>query len=415
MGLVKLKHVHYGWVMIILSAFVLATNSLVFYSFGIFLIPITTEFNWERGALSACLSLNMVTAGFLGILAGKLSDKYGPRLLVTVGGIFTGAGFILLSQISSLWQAYLIWGILMAIGGSESYIPIMSTIPRWFGEKRGIAIGLTTTGFGLGGIISPILSQWLIYGYGWRQAYIALGLLIIIIVVPLSQFMKQSPQQMGLKPYGENETVADEKAPVSSAGGFSFKRAIKTGHFWIFGIIQMCFLFSIQVIMAHIAPHAIDTGIPVVVAASIISIFAATSLIGRNLVGFISDKIGAGLTLSACLFMLTLSLIWLFFSQEIWMFYLFAVLYGIAYGGVVPTQTLVTGELFGLKFLGTLMAVLMLFSTLGGALGAPLAGYIFDTTSSYSLAFIICIILSVLALALSFILLRPKGGVTVTG
>ena len=97
------------------------------------------------------------------------------------------------------------------------------------------------------------------------------------------------------------------------------------------------------------------------------------------------------------------------------MFYLFAVLYGIAYGGVVPTQTLVTGELFGLKFLGTLMAVLMLFSTLGGALGAPLAGYIFDTTSSYSLAFIICIILSVLALALSFILLRPKGGVTVTG
>ena len=277
-------------------------------------------------------------------------------------------------------------------------------------------MGLTVTGFGLGGIISPILSQWLISGYGWRQAYTTLGLLIIIIVVPLAQFMKHSPQKMGLKPYGEKETKEDEQSLVSVEEGLSFKQVIKTRRFWIFGVIQMCFLFSIQVIIAHIAPHAVDIGISATIAASIVSIFAATSLIGRNLVGFISDKIGARFALSACLVPLTLALIWLLFSKEVWMFYLFAVLYGIAYGGIVPLQALITGELFGLKFLGMLLAVLMLFSTVGGALGAPLAGYIFDVTRSYSIAFIICIILCVLALVLSLILLRSKSmeGVAMT-
>jgi len=401
-----LKRLHYGWVMTIVSSLVLATNALIFYSFGLFLIPITTEFNWERGALSAALSINMVTAGFIGILAGRLSDRYGPRFLVTAGGIFTGAGFILLSQISSLWQAFLVWGLLLAIGGSESFIPIMSTIPRWFSERRGIAVGLTVTGFGLGGIIAPILAQWLISSYGWRQAYMALGILMAIIIIPLAQFMKHSPQRMGLKPYGEMETVADESTAVSLMKGLSLRQTLKTGRFWIFGLVQLCFLFCIQVVMAHIAPHAVDIGISVSVAASIISIFAATSLIGRNLVGFISDKMGAGLALTAFLVIVTASLIWLFFSQDTWMFYLFAVIYGIAYGGVVPLQTLVTGELFGLKSLGIILAILMLFSTLGGALGAPLAGYIFDTTASYRLAFIICILLCALAFVLSLGLLR---------
>jgi MFS family permease len=282
----------------------------------------------------------------------------------------------------------------------------MSTIPRWFAERRGIAVGLTVTGFGLGGIVAPILTQWLISNYGWRQAYIALGLLIAIIIVPLAQFMKHSPQKMGLKPYGESRIVEDGSAMTSATTGPSVRQVLKAGRFWLFGLVQLCFLFSIQVIMAHIAPHAVDTGISATVAASIISIFAATSLIGRNLVGFISDKIGAGLALSAFLIILTASLIWLFFSQDTWMFYLFAVLYGIAYGGVVPLQTLVTGELFGLKSLGIILAILMLFSTMGGALGAPLAGYIFDTTGSYQMAFIICIVLCTLAIILSLVLLR---------
>ncbi|MFC1957547.1 MFS transporter [Chloroflexota bacterium] len=403
-----MKHLYYGWITVLFAAIILAAHALTFYSFGIFLKPIVAEFNWDRGALSAALAICLLVVGPLGILTGRLSDKYGPRLLVTANGVLTGIGFFLLSQISSLWQVYLIWGLILSVAGSGCVVPITSTIPRWFAQKRGLAMGLTWTGIGLGGMIAPLLSQWLIDSYGWRQAYFILGLINFIIVTLLAQFIKHSPERIGLKPYGENESVEDEQSISSIAEGFTFKQAIKTGRFWLFGSILFCFFFTIQVIMVHIAPHIADIGISTTIAASIVSIFAATSLIGRNLSGFISDKVGTRFALKAFLVMVTLILIWLVFSREAWMFYLFAVLYGIAYGGMVPLQTLLTGELFGLKFLGMIVAALMLFGTIGGAVGAPLAGYIFDITGNYSLAFIICVILCMLATVLSLILSHSK-------
>lgn len=405
----KLKRVYYGWVMVLIAAAVLAAHALTFYSFGVFLKPVTTEFGWERGAFSAALSISMVVAGIFGILSGRLSDKYGPRLLVTSNGLFTGIGFFLLSRISSLWQVYLIYGLLLAVAGSCFVVPIISTIPRWFAKRQGIALGLTWTGIGLGGMIAPLLAQWLIDGDGWRHAYFVLGLVNLIVVTPLAQFMKHSPQQIGLKPYGENGTIEDERILALATEGYSFKQAIKTGRFWMLGLILFSFMFTHNIMMVHIAPHVADTGISAAIAASIVSIFAATSLIGKNFSGLISDRIGARLTLSASFIMITLVLIWLLFSREAWMFYLFATLYGVAYGSIVLLQTLIIRELFGLKFLGMIFAGVMVFNTIGGAIGAPAAGYIFDVTGSYNLAFITCTILCALALVLSLILLRAKG------
>ncbi len=403
-----MKHLYYGWVIVLITTCVLATQGLIFYSFGIFLKPLTAEFNWERGALSAALSMNGVVAGLLAIFIGRLSDKYGPRLLVTANGLLTGMAFLLLSQISSLWQVYLIWGLPMGIAGGCAFIPLISTIPRWFAKNRGIAMGIATTGFGLGGIIAPPLAQWLISGYGWRQTYIILGLIILIIITPLAQFMKHSPQRIRLKSYGENGTTMEDKQSLATEG-VSLKQAIKTSHFWVFGSILFCFFFVLQTIIVHIVPHAVDIEIPTTVAVGILSIIAVSSIIGKLSIGFIADKVGARRALTACLTLATLALIWLLFAKEIWMFYLFAVLFGIAYGGVIPLENLIPAELFGLKFLGMILASLMLFLTIGGALGAPLAGYIFDVTGNYSLAFLICVIIFVLGLIPSVILLRSKG------
>lgn len=412
----KLKHLHYGWVMVIMSIFILATNGIPFYTFGIFLRPITTEFNWERGALSAALSITMLGAGGLGIITGRLSDKYGPRLLVTVNGVLAGIAFLLMSQISSLWQVYLIWGLLLSIANSCVFIPVMSTIPRWFTKKRGIAMGIAVSGFGLGGVTTPFLAQWLISTYGWRQTYIFLGLITLVIITPLAQFMRPSPQRMGLKPYGENGIIEDEQPLTSIAEGLSFTQAIKTGRFWIFGLILFCFLFALQVIIVHIVPHAVDIGIPTTIAASLISILAGGGLIGKLTAGFISEKIGARLALSACLVLATLALIWLQFSRDVWTLYLFAAVFGVAYGGVVPLQNLIPAELFGLKFLGIILATIFLLGTIGGAIGPVLAGSIFDVTGSYRLAFLIAVILCALAIILSLILLRSngKGDIAVT-
>ena len=403
----KLEHPHYGWVMVVMAACIMATHALVFYAFGVFLKPLTVEFNWERGALSGAFSIALLLVGPFSILSGRLSDKYGPRILVTISGLSLGVGFLLMSQINSLWQVYLIWGLFMGVGISCSFVPIISTIPRWFTKKRGIAIGIAVAGFGLGGVIVPPLAQWLISAFGWRQAYLILGLITFIIVIPLAQFMKHSPQRVGLKPYGEDETIKDEHSLVT--GGLSITQAIKTSRFWVWGLILFCFFFCIQVTIVHIVPHAVDIGVSPIIAASITSIIAGCSVIGKLSTGFLSDKVGSRLLLIACISLATLALLWLLFAKEIWMLYIFAVIFGIGYGGIVLLQTVISAELFGLGSLGMVLATLMFCGTIGGALGAPLAGSIFDITGSYGLAFLICVIICALAIILSLILLKAKG------
>ena len=395
--------------MVIIVATVLAAHVLLLYSFGVFLRPLTMEFNWERGALSTALSICMLTTGLLSLFTGRLSDKYGPRFLVTASAVLTLIGLLLLSKVSSLWQVYLIFELLMAPAGACCIIPITSTIPRWFAKKRGIALGLAFTGFGLGGIIAPILAQWLIDDYGWRQAYAALGFIIFIIIAPLAQFMKHSPQRVGLKPYGETGTVEGKQSLSSVAEGLSFKEAIKTGRFWNVGLLLFGFALTTQVIVTHIVPHAVDIGISATIAASILSISSAAGLVGRNIMGFLSDKIGARLVLGTCALLMTLAMVWVLFSRDVWMFYVFALIFGFAQGGIMPLQNLISAELFGLKFLGVILAGLMFCSTMGGAIGTSLAGYIFDVRGSYSLAFLICIIICALGVLLSLILLRSKG------
>lgn len=405
----RLKHVHYGWVMVLTAACALGVQAIRFYAFGIFLVPLTTELNWDRGALSGAPALAWLIGGFLSVLTGRLSDKYGPRVLVTISGLLTGMAFLLMSQVSALWQVYLVWGLLMGLGGACIYIPVISTIPRWFAQRRGIAIGITYTGFGLGAIIAPPLAERLISSYGWQQAFVLLGLITLIIIIPLAQFMKHSPQRLGLMPYGESETIEDEQSSALAAGEFSLKEAIRTGRFWLFSSILVCFYYCLQVIIVHIAPHAIDIGIPGIVAASTLSIIGGSSIFGRLSIGFISDRIGSRRALTACLILAGLALVWLLFANVIWVFYIFAVVFGLAYGGIVPLETAVTAELFGVKSLGIILASLELLPAIGAASGAPLAGSIFDVTGSYSLAFLISTIISVLAIILSLILLRAKG------
>jgi len=403
----KLKHLYYGWVIVILAACIMGAHAFSIYTFGVFLVPLTAEFGWERGALSGAYSMSWLLSGFLGIFMGRLSDKYGPRILATLYGLLVGIGLLLLSQINSLWQAYLVWA-LIGIGGSCAMVPLSSTIPRWFVKKRGIAVGLFAAGFGSAAIISPPLAQWLISTYDWRQSYLILGAVFLIIVIPLAQFIKHSPQRVGLKPYGEDETVKDEQ-PLAMEG-LSLRQAIKAGRFWIWASILLCFFSCLQVMLVHIIPHAIDIGIPAMVAASITSIIAGGSLIGRLSLGFISDKVGGRLVLIACLTLGALALVWLLFAKEIWMLYIFAVIYGFAYGGMILLITIIPAELFGLSSLGVILGGLTLFTTIGGALGAPLAGSIFDITGSYNLAFLICAVICALAVILSLILLKARAG-----
>lgn len=401
-----IKRLHRGWVIALIGALILVTNGMTIYSFGVFFKPLISEFQWERGALSGAYSLYSIVVGLLSMLTGRLNDKYGPRALLTIGGLLSATGFILMSQANSLWQVYLVWGLLMGPGGACNYVPVTSTIPRWFNRKVGIATGIAVTGMGIGGVIAPLLIQWLISIYSWRQASIIHGLIILTVAIPLAQFMRRSAHHSGFKPYGDDGIV--EVKTYAVAGKLLLRQVIGSKPFWMVGLAMFCIFFSARMAMVHIVPHAIDIGISEAAAVSILSVIGGMSVVGRLSVAYLSDRFGARVMLVTCAIISTVSLIWLVAARESWMLFVFAVLMGLAYGGIMPLQSIAAAELFGLSTLGTIVGAFVLMTMAGGALGPPLAGSIFDITRDYTPAFLISATLGIIAIILGVMLVRYK-------
>jgi len=396
---------NYGWIIVILGNLILMANSLAIYGFGIFLKPIISEFGWERGSISGAFSIGILVNGLLSIAAGRLSDRYGARILVTVGGLSMSTTFFLMSRINSLWQVYLVWGFFVGLAISCSAIPIISTITRLFTKRRGLAMAIVGTGFSLGSIVTPIFIQWLISSYGWRQSFLILGFFPIILTTLTAQFIKKDTTLLGENTQEEN-IENDTQTNLDFTDGLSLSQAIVTWRFWIFALTHFGIGFCLQMIIVHIVPHAIDIGIPEIAAASTLSIIAGSSFVSRFLAGPLSDKTSGRTVIAGSLVLLTLSLVLLIFVNNYIAFIIFSVIYGLSHGGIVTVLVLVVPELFGLRHIGTIWGVILLFGTLGGAVGAPISGIIFDTTKSYDYSFYVGISVAALSAILSLILIR---------
>jgi len=406
----KLKSVYFGWVIVFAAASIMMVFAIQMSTRGVFLTSLIDWFGWDRGDVSGAYSVSFIVSGLLALLSGRLTDRFGPRIVITFLGLLVGSGLLLMSTVSSIVHVYLIWALMIGVGGSCGITPILSTLPKWFNKRRGLVIGITFAGFSVGGIMWPPVVERLIANIGWQSTYMVVGLIILVIITALAQLMRQSPQKMGLQPYGEKGKVeSTPRMQDSAAMGFTLNQALKTVPYWLIALYRFCSMFVFQLIMVHIFPHAVDVGFSEITAAIIISITSISSTISRLLASFIADRIGYRLTLFLSASVLTLSLIVLVFSKELWHFYAFALLFGSAWGvsGVVQV-TLIT-EFVGTRSLGTILGSLEIFLTVGGAIGVSIAGIIFDATGSYNTPFVICIVQALLVMVFSFILMRYKS------
>jgi MFS family permease len=415
----QITNLYYGWVMVFLAVIGLAVLGIQAYSFGIFMKPITEELKVTRGALALATTLPGILGGFFQIYAGRFSDKYGPRFLVTLAGVFIFIGCFFMSRVQALWEIYVINLFPMLLGNACGYLPIVSNLSRWFGPRiRGTAIGIGVAGFTIGGAIGPMMIQSFISDYGWRRAYFLLGVIFIVVLGVISQFMKHSPRTMGRPTPKETAALADGLIPSDSVSfpgstyswvseeSLTFVEAVKTFRFWNLSLIGIIFIFTWMSMVQHLAPHAMDIGIPSMKAAGIVSIIALGGIVGKLVFGVLVGWTGARKAICGCLIIFTLSQLILFFSTELWMLYGFAMVFGFAYGGMVTLTNVGTAEFFGVRFIGTILAVYFYVTSLGGLLGPPIFGFIFDRTGGYQLAFFISILLSGLAFVLSLVLLR---------
>lgn len=402
----------YGYIIVLSALIIMLVSFGTFYAYGVFFTPMLNELNWTRAVTSGAFSLSMLVQGLLAVLVGGITDRFGSRVVMTVCGFLLGLGYLLMSQISILWQLYLFYGVIIGIGMGGAWVPLMSTVARWFIKRRTMMSGIVLSGTGAGTLIAPPVASWLISIYDWRTSFIIIGSVVLVIIILAAQFLRRDPAQMGQEPFGEDESESEGQLLKAITAGFSLKEAVCTRQFWVVLGMFFCFGVCMFSITVHIAPHAIEMGILPANAANILAAMGVTVIVGRVALGSAADRIGDRNAFIIGFILMLACLLWLIFSSQMWMLYLFAAVFGFAHGGMGASESPLVAGLFGLRSHGLILGVFGLGLTSGAAIGPLLAGYIFDVNGSYHISFLVFAATAVVGLILSVILapIRDKPG-----
>lgn len=404
MGKAKTDNFFYSYVIVAACFSIQAIGVGTYISYGVFFNQLSSEFGWSRATISGASSAAFFLMGLLGIFVGRLNDRIGPRKVMTVTSSFFGLGLLLMSRLDTVWQLYLFYGVIFGIGLSSIDVIALSTTARWFVKKRGVMTGIVKVGTGMGQLMIPLAASMLIKSYGWRTSYLIIGVAGFLLLVSITQLLRRDPSQMGLLLNYEKKMSMDNPGLIRV--GLSLHEAVHTRQFWMICAVNLVIVFCLMIIMVHIVPYARDIEVSALRAASVLSTIGGVSMIGRFITGIAIDRIGSKRVIIVCFILLMVELLWLQMANDLWMLYLFAVFYGITHGGFFTAISPIVAEFFGISSHGVLFGIVAFSGTIGGAIGPFVAGYIFDITAGYSLAFWLGTLVSTLGLML-IVLLKP--------
>jgi MFS family permease len=395
----------YGWVVVASTFLVLAVGFGVTYAFNAFFLPLQQAYGATRGETSLVFSI----AGFLyfalGAISGPLADRWGPRPIVAAGVLITAAGLALASQAQTLWQIYAAYGLGVGVGVGFAYVPAIAAVQKWFVRKRGLASGLAVSGIGAGTLLLPPLAALVVAEMGWRAAYLALAIVMLVVGAIAALALDDQPELRGIGPDGlppQPVTAAN----AAHARSFTFREAVRSGPFWLLYIgCSFCGL-ALFVPFVHLTPYATDNGIDPKIAVLLISVIGVGSIFGRFAFGGIADRFGRRIGLALMFAGLTGSMVWWSVSTQPWQLMLFAALFGAFYGGFVALIPAMTADYFGVRHVSSIIGLLYTSVAFGTLFGPTVAGYAFDLTGSYYFAILAAA--AMMFMAVVFMLFAPQ-------
>jgi MFS family permease len=335
-------------------------------------------------------------------LWGALSDRFGTRAVLLLGGGLLGLGLVTASQAATLGQFQLLFGVLVGLASGSFYAPLTATTTRWFTEHRSLAVALVSAGIGLGASTVGPLARWIITNYDWRVAMLVIGNLAWLVIIPAALLVREPPAA----------SPAVGASPAAGAGGgeLTAAQALRTPQFAVIALTYFACCAAHSGPIFHMVTHAIDRGVSAMAAVTVLSVAGLASLGGKIICGLVADRVGAKRTLLVGLAIQAVSVSLYVFTQGLGSFYALAVMFGFAYGGVMPLYAIVVREYFGARIMGTVFGAVALVSTLGMAIGPWAGGWLYDTFGSYFWLFMgsFGIGLGAVAIAVAF---RPPGGV----
>jgi len=385
------------------QAFVAATSFLALFSIvglALYGLPLyydfmVKDFGWSRTQVTSGNAISKLIVGPLfGFIAGWLVDSFGPRRLMLAGVVMAGGALIGLSVMSALWMFYLFY-LFNALGYvCGGPLPNQVLLSRWFEKSRGKAMGFAYLGIGIGGAIVPLLSHWLTQQFGWRGALRAIGILIMLIALPLILFVKESPE-------GKTQKKSMQLAPVGSV--------FRTKAFYLLALGSMCSIGAVGGANQHLKLFlSLDQNYSQPDAAKIISLVLAFSIIGRLLMGWLSDHLAKKYVMLLIYSLICVAIPLLFFASQPVATYLFAAIFGLGLGGEYLIIPLMAAELFGVQVMGRLMGVILTADGVAEALSPMLIGYLRDTNGNYHVGFIVLICMAVIGALAVALLPRRK-------
>lgn len=382
-----MQRVFYGWVVVAAAFLVMFTGFGAAYSFPAFFEPLSREF----GASRATVSLVFSAAGFLyfalGAVSGRLADRIGPRPVVGFGLACVGLGMIAASFAESLTAIVIFYGIGIGIGVGFSYVPAIGTVQRWFLAKRGQASGWAVAGIGIGTMAAPPAAAFAIEQLGWRGAYAAFGVAVLVLGALATMMLRASPASMGLQPDG---AAAPAVAASGPPAGLALGAVLRHPVFWLLYVACALNCIGTFVPFVHLAPQAMDQGLSRSEGVWLVGLIGVGSTLGRFVLGGFADRIGRGRSLSLIMLLSGVALAYWSIAQGFAALAIFALAFGLFYGGFVALVPAFTADLFGLRAMSAVLGVLYTSVAFGTLLGPTLAGWVFDTTGSYTWPILIC-------------------------
>jgi MFS family permease len=362
----------YRWVIVATGALMTCVAIGAMFSLAIFLAPMSAETGWSRTGISTAMTLDFLVMGAAGFGWGALSDRIGPRLVTLVGAVLLGSGLALASRTSELWQFQLTYGLLVGLAAGAFFAPMIAAATGWFTENRSLAVSLVSAGVGVAPMTISPFASWLIAAHGWRSAMLIIGIGAWILLIPASLLVRRPPV-----------AAQDMAAAGAPSGAPSLGQAFRSPQFIALASTFFLCCGAHAGPIFHMVSYAIGCGIPPMEAVSIYSVEGLAGLGGRVLLGLLADRYGAKPVLIAGLMVQAVAIAAYLLVDRLGQFYLLAVVFGTAYGGVMPLYAVLARESFGQAIMGTVFGAMTMASSLGMAFGPWAGGRIFDTFNSY--------------------------------
>jgi MFS family permease len=389
----------YGWIVVAASALIVCIGMGALFSLGVFLKPMAETMGWSRGAISSVALLNWIAMGLGSFVWGALSDRIGTRGVAVAGGLLLGLGLVLSSQVQALWQLYLTFGFLVGFAVGAFYAPLTSTATKWFTARRGLAVALVSSGIGVGILTIAPLARALTSLWDWRVALLVIGDLAWLVVVPLALVIREHPGEAGAGPMG---------GFVRPGREYSTRQVLATPQFWAIALTHFACCAAHSGPIFHMVTHATDQGIGAMTAAAALGVSGMASIVGRIGGGVLADRVGIKPTLLAGLALQAAMIVLYLVVRDVGSFYTLSIVFGIAYGGVMPLYALVTREYFGERVMGAAYGGVFLVSTLGMGIGSFAGGWLYDRLGSYAWLYGGSFVVGAAAILLALTFRRPR-------